>query len=143
MSFRSEDCSGAALGGHIDVLKYLKSEGMPFDEETCASAIEVGDLEILKYLKSEGVTFDEDHCYFAAEAGDLDVLKWLRSEEVKCPWDPDECFEAAMRPLEEAETEEEGVDVLSYRAELLDWIEDQKSEWTDDYDDSFSNSGDA
>merc|ERR1712078_44189 len=65
-------CDGAraaAYGGHIKVLKYLKSERVPFDSETCKGAAEGGHIEVLKYLKSEGVEFDSWTCEYAAKGG--------------------------------------------------------------------------
>ena len=77
------------------MLKYLKSEGAPFDSETCKGAALGGYIDVLKYLKSEGVPFESYTCNWAAEGGHLEVLKWLRSEEVNCPWDIQVCLAGA------------------------------------------------
>merc|ERR1712078_528678 len=95
-------------GGQIDVLKYLKSEGVAFDSLTCYSAALGGLMDVLKYLKSEGVAFDEETCRGAAEGGYLKVLIWLRSEEVNCPWNVQECLEAAEN--------------LKYNEKMVIWI---------------------
>ena len=49
---------GAAHGGHLEVLKWARENGCPWDEITCT---------------------------WAAEGGHLDVLKWAREND--CPWD--------------------------------------------------------
>jgi hypothetical protein len=70
---------------------------MSFDSRTCYDAALEGHLKVLKYLKSEGVPFDEDTCNWAAEGGYLIVLQWLRSDEVDCPWDIERCLSEARR----------------------------------------------
>ena len=52
--------AGAAAGGRIELLEWLRSEGCGFDEETCSSA---------------------------ARGGRLDVLQWARSQDPPCRWD--------------------------------------------------------
>ena len=75
----------AALGGRLEVLKWLRSEGCPWDESACAGAAQGGHLETLQWLRSEGCPWDKNACSFAAEGGHVEVLKFLRSEG--CPWD--------------------------------------------------------
>ena len=55
-----------------------------------------GHLEVLKWLRSEGCPWNWWTCWAAAKGGHLEVLKWLRSEG--CPWDEDKC-EAAVKKL--------------------------------------------
>ena len=89
-------CSEAAAGGHLDVLKWLRNEGCPWDEWTCSAAANVGHLEVLKWLRKENdppCPWDEWTCSNAAEYGHLEVLKWLRNEG--CPWDESTCSAAA------------------------------------------------
>ena len=47
--------SCAAESGRLDILKYLRKEGVPFDSLVCESAIEGGQFEVLKWLKSNEV----------------------------------------------------------------------------------------
>ena len=45
--FRNEaTCAFAAAGGHLEVLKWVRSKGCPWGEETCASAARGGRLEV-------------------------------------------------------------------------------------------------
>jgi len=59
------------------------------DERTCRGAAERGHLEVLKWLRSQDPPCPWDYltCHKAAERGHLEVLKWLRSQDPPCPWD--------------------------------------------------------
>ena len=77
------------------MLQYLKNEGVTYGSYTCAWGARGGSLEFLKYLKSEGVPFDDPYiCYEALKGWEpgFRVLKWLRSEEVNCPWNIQDCL---------------------------------------------------
>ena len=55
-------CLGAAVGGHIECLKYAHENECPWDEKTCCGAAETGHLECLKYAHENGCPWDEDTC---------------------------------------------------------------------------------
>ena len=78
-------CGKAARGGHLEVLKWLRENGCPWDAQTCAAAAEGGHLDVLKWLRNQGCPWDERACAEAAGKGNLGMLKWLR--EKGCPWD--------------------------------------------------------
>ena len=81
-------CACAAVGGHLETLQWLRSQGCPWDERACAFAALDGHFEILKWLKSEGCPWYTGLiCCDAARAGHFEMLKWLRSEG--CSWDED------------------------------------------------------
>jgi len=61
-------------------LKWLRSEGCPWNKMTCYAAAEGGHLEMLKWLRSEACPWDKWTCEAAAEGGHLEMLNWLRSE---------------------------------------------------------------
>ena len=88
-------CANAALGGHLEVLKYLREEvKVPWDSRTASWAAENGHLHILEYLVER--KFDEYveyACEYAAKFGHLDCLKYLR-ETAKAPWDEEAVREA-------------------------------------------------
>ena len=86
-------CFAAAKGGHVEALQWLRREGCPWDEQACAGAAEGGHLEILKWLRSEGCPWSAGACSGAAMGGHLEILKWLRSEG--CPWNAWACSGAA------------------------------------------------
>ena len=52
----AETFKWAALRGHLMVLKWLRSEGCPWDESACSGAAEGGQLETLKWLRSKGLS---------------------------------------------------------------------------------------
>jgi len=46
-------------GGHLEVLKWARENGCPWDEDTCAGAAEGGHLEVLKWARENGCPWDE------------------------------------------------------------------------------------
>ena len=99
--FRLETCHNAAENGHLDVLKWVRSQDppCPWDEETCDYATYHGHLDVLKWLRSQDppCPWDEYACHEAASNGHLDVLKWLRSQDPPCPWNEGTCCDAASK----------------------------------------------
>ena len=81
----------------MEILKWLRSEGCPWDEWACTGAAEGGHLEILKWLRSEGCPWDERTCKDAAEYGHLDVLKWAIDNG--CPYEVNYWTREALRTL--------------------------------------------
>ena len=90
----------AGRGGSVKVLEYLVDRGYEFDREVCNGAAIGGHLEALKFLRGldPPCPWDEwDYCTQAAEGGHLDVLKWFRSQNPPCPWTERTCAEAARK----------------------------------------------
>ena len=95
-----DTCYYAVLGGQLEVLKWLRSEGCPWDEGTCAATAEsekYNDLEILRWLRSEGCPWDEELCNLAARRGHLEMLRWAISNG--CPYEVNEDTRPALRWL--------------------------------------------
>jgi hypothetical protein len=44
----------AAKGGHLEVLKWARENGCPWDELTCANAAERGHLGMLQWARANG-----------------------------------------------------------------------------------------
>ena len=82
-------CAKAARGGHLHVLKWLRSEGCPWGVEVSCGAARGGHLDLIKWVRSQAWLFNEFTCAAAAEGGHLDVLQWLREQD--CPWDEWTC----------------------------------------------------
>ena len=82
--FDENTCEFAALGGQLEVLKYLHEKGCPWNEGTCANAAEGGHLEVLKYAHENGCPLHEATCQYAAKEGHLDVLKYAHKNG--CAW---------------------------------------------------------
>ena len=93
-------CSGAARGGHLEALKFLRGldPPCPWHEDTCSWAARGGHLDVLKYLRAQNppCPWNERTCEVAAREGRLEVLKWARSQDPPCPWDRWTCKEAAQ-----------------------------------------------
>ena len=99
--FTKAACEGAAMGGCLEALKFLRGldPPCPWDEETCDWAAQGGHLDVLKWLRSQDppCPWDEEMiCGGPAGVGHLDVLKWLRSQDPPCPWDEWTCTCAAL-----------------------------------------------
>ena len=62
-------------------------------EYTCAYAASNNHLEVLKWARENGCPWNDWTCLYAAQNGHLEVLKWVR--ENGCPWDEDTCAYAA------------------------------------------------
>ena len=94
-------CSGAAMGGHLKALKFLRGldPPCPWDERTCSAAAGGGHLEVLKFLRAQHppCPWVDFTCSLAAKGGHLDVLKWLRDQDPPCPWSEKTCAYAALR----------------------------------------------
>ncbi|CAB9521857.1 ankyrin repeat protein [Seminavis robusta] len=56
--------------------------------DTCAFAAGHGQLEILKWARENGCPWNEDTCEMASSGGYLEVLKWAR--EHGCPEEEEE-----------------------------------------------------
>jgi hypothetical protein len=50
----------AALGGHLEVLKWARENGCPWDELTCAWAAKSGHIEVLKWARANGCPDEYD-----------------------------------------------------------------------------------
>ncbi len=81
----ADTCEDAARDGHLEVLKWARQEGAPWDALTCAWAAKGGHLEVLKWARQEGAPWDQYTCAWAAKRGHLEVLKWARQEGA--PWE--------------------------------------------------------
>jgi hypothetical protein len=75
----------SAGGGRIEVLKWLKQQGIVFDEVTVYSAAMAGQHFTCGYLLSEGCRWDESAVYAAALNSHWDTVRWLHAQG--CPWD--------------------------------------------------------
>ena len=73
--------------GALDVLLYLRNEGIGFFDACPLSAVASrGFLRVIHILRTSEA---------AARNGHLEVLRWLRSQDPPCPWDVDTCTAAA------------------------------------------------
>lgn len=77
-----------ALNGCLKLLKLslLFDPKYNLNEETCAAAAYVGRLDILKWCREHGCPWDGRTSGNAAKGGHWDILKWCREQEHPCPW---------------------------------------------------------
>lgn len=81
-------CYRAAEGGHLEMLIWARANGCPWDERTCSSAANGGHLEVLQWARANGCFWNEFTCSFAALGGHLKVLQWAISNG--CPYNRDQ-----------------------------------------------------
>ena len=65
----ADTCRAAALGGHLDVLIWLRDEGCPWDIGTTDGAVEGGHVRVLKWAIDNGCPWDNGGCCTAAHEG--------------------------------------------------------------------------
>ena len=81
----------------MQILKWLRSEGCPWDTRTCYWVAKHGHLEVLKWLRSEGCPWGASACRGAASNGHLDVLKWAIDNG--CPYEVNKYTRPALESL--------------------------------------------
>jgi len=79
--------------GHLDVLKWARAHGCPFERWTSNRAAGGGHLDVLMWLREVSCRWDALTCRAAAQGGHLKVLQWAREQD--CPWDASTCHAAA------------------------------------------------
>jgi len=62
---------------------------------TCAKTAENGNLNILKWVRENGCPWNSSTCIKAASGGHLEILKW--AHENGCPWDKEGCIRHAKK----------------------------------------------
>ena len=77
----------AGMGGSVKVLAYLRWKGYEFDTWACAGAARGGHLEALKFLRilDPPCPWDEKTCAWAARGRHLEILEWARLQVPPCP----------------------------------------------------------
>lgn len=90
---------GAALGEHIDVLKWFVDKEITTGQQVswcsiaCANAVCGGKLETLKWLRENNCPWDSLTCLYAAQRGHLEIIKWAKLNG--CSWNEYTCSHAA------------------------------------------------
>jgi hypothetical protein len=104
-------CGSATKGRHLEILKWARENGCPWDKGICASAAKKGHFEILKWARENGCPWDAGTCSGAARGGHLEILKWAR--ENRCRWHSETCSGAAR----------------GGHLEILKWARENRCEW--------------
>jgi hypothetical protein len=95
-------CWSAARHGHLEVLKWLRENGCPWDWWACKAAAGGGHLEVLEWMGANGFSIDGERTWTKFDEefnrmmrqGNLEVVKWVRANGL-CRREEDMCFEAA------------------------------------------------
>ena len=93
----SDHFVSACKGGHLEIMKWLRSEGCGWDWKECAHAAAGGHMEALKWLRGEGCPWNERTCNLAAGYGHLDVLRWAIDNG--CPYEVNRYTRKALKTL--------------------------------------------
>ncbi|CAB9512646.1 ankyrin containing protein (ISS) [Seminavis robusta] len=85
----------AAKNGHFEPLRWAHENGCPFDalSVTCTDVVHHGNLDLFKWWRNHGCSWNESTCSAAAAAGQFEILQW--AHENGCPWDSRTCNDAA------------------------------------------------
>ena len=62
----------------MEVLKWLRSEGCPWNENACSGAALDGHLEVLKWLRSEGCPWNEAMC---RDSSNPNIVRWIDAQQ--------------------------------------------------------------
>ena len=60
-----------ASGGHLDILKWLRENGCPWNGYTCAYAAMNGHLEVLKWARENGCPWNEVYMFICCMNMDI------------------------------------------------------------------------
>lgn len=74
-------CMWAAIGGHLNCLKYLHENNFTWDYKTIKEALAYGNFECFKYAIENGCEPEincDHYCEYAIFGKNLDCLKYLR-----------------------------------------------------------------
>lgn len=86
--------SGAATGGNLEMLKWLKEHNCPHNDNAYSRAVCKNNLEILKWLKDNDYPWDFWACHYAVSHGHLEILKWCIING--CPYNKHVLYNAAQ-----------------------------------------------
>ena len=75
----------AAKNGHLEVLKWARDNGCPWNKYTCVFAAQNGHLEILRWAHNNGCPWDKYTTYAAVSHGQMEILIWALNNN--CPYD--------------------------------------------------------
>ena len=89
----------AGMSGSVEVLEHLLERGYEFDMMACSGAARGGCLEALKFLRGldPPCPWNRGTCAYAVQGGHLEILKWARSQDPPCPWSRRDCRDGAFQ----------------------------------------------
>lgn len=77
-------CAAAARHGRLDILKWLRQKGFPWDDRTCVDAIRNNHFDVLKWAMKCGCPRNVYHnvIYVAILNGNPEIINWLHKKRV-------------------------------------------------------------
>jgi hypothetical protein len=108
----------AATYGHLQLCKWLRSAGCPWNGTACEAAARGGHLEVLQFLHESGCVWDDTSILY--EAADVSILQYL--------------WEQGLQQVATAAAQLS--DVLSYTGSsnklgIAQWVRQHGAEWPD------------
>jgi hypothetical protein len=86
---------GALRRDKLTTLRFLHTQGCPWDAGIFMAAAARGHTDMCAYLRAEHCPWNEMVCYHAALNGHAGTLRWLREQD--CPWYADTVHLAAAQ----------------------------------------------
>eukprot|EP00611_Tribonema_gayanum_P025282 TRINITY_DN571_c0_g1_i6.p1 TRINITY_DN571_c0_g1~~TRINITY_DN571_c0_g1_i6.p1 ORF type:complete len:182 (-),score=24.17 TRINITY_DN571_c0_g1_i6:648-1193(-) len=84
LSMYTNPAAGAAEGGHVRVLKWLKAHGLFRNGHVLESAASDSHFEVLEWALSNGCEWDQSICCSAAKRGNTAVVDWAAAQGCRC-----------------------------------------------------------
>ncbi|SPN79573.1 Ankyrin repeat-containing protein [Cedratvirus Zaza IHUMI] len=69
-------CEQAAKLGHLEILKWARSQNYPWGPNVCSKAALHGYLEVLKWARENGCKWNKSVILNASIKNDLEILQW-------------------------------------------------------------------
>lgn len=77
-------CEAAAACGNLDVLKWARSQGCPWDYTTCLAAARNGHLHVLIWARAEGCRWKKSVFQGALDHYNHHINKWMLQNGYRC-----------------------------------------------------------
>jgi hypothetical protein len=94
--FNSGTGDYSAMGGHIEMLRWLKQQGLAFSSSTMLSAASYGHTPTCAYLHAAGCPWDRLVVFAAARRSHWGTVRWLLEHGCPCKFDSI-CFKAVAQ----------------------------------------------
>ena len=96
-------CYEAAASNNIQLMRWLRARGCPWDARTCSMAASRGHIDMLRWLRSQSppCPWESFTSQTAAQSDDVATLTWLLSQQPACPFPyaPDRASDRCLQLL--------------------------------------------
>lgn len=87
VKFTKNVCASAAYGGHLEVLKFLRSSGARWDRHVAINAANGGHVHILEYAHEQGLRFSDDDISATRHNSVCEWWKCAKTASKERAWD--------------------------------------------------------